>query len=537
MFSLKEIALQVLIREPEVLFKLPVKKTKSIYLPMIIADEILQRLDHLDVGIAAKYLKFFSSNCCILKNVAIHGNRIKKASLLSFLRGHRLESLSVHHLTTFDVKFWLTFAEKEHLKELSLKGCEIKKGSSIMVPFLDYEATQQEEWLCILQLKNLVKLDLSRTKVGDVFVESLSRHLYQLEEINMSQTHLKNLYLFNSFKSLHSLDCSNCDVSGGLHRFHKKLKRFDMSHFPAHTLNDYPVYNFIKNVDWPQLTYFDVTCCGNIPGDILIPFIKRHPKLKFLGVLQCNFDDVIQNHQQELNSINNRNLVILAENTDWVKALNYVRINRTRDEALVDYILNDVLDHYKFSAIYQYGEYYNPYLHAIRFICCKLEDIFYSGLVEYPCPIEFKYRTFVSCYKIYKKFFKRRYSPDKVITLMRLCIEGRYMVDKKLQFVFDLFHSAVIPKLMEDSCFILLHVLDDIDFDELTDFEVLDFDSHFTKFKQTSEEIIVNLKDRITETAVVMVEKLNTRCSKYLELRPASKRRLRKRAYRHISGD
>lgn len=270
MFPLKEIALQVLIREPEALFKQPVKKTKSIYLPMIITDEILQRLDHLDVGIAAKYLKFFSTNCCILKNVLIHGNRIKKASLMSFLRGHRLESLSVHHLTTFDVKFWLTFAEKEHLKELSIKGCELKKGSSGAVPYLDYEATQMEEWICILELKNLTKLDLSGTKVGDAIVPSLNKHLLQLEEINMSQTHLKNIRLFNTFKNLQSLDCSYCDVLGSLHAFHKQLKRFDISRVPAYTVNDYPISNFIKNVDWPQLTYFDVTCCGIIQGDILM---------------------------------------------------------------------------------------------------------------------------------------------------------------------------------------------------------------------------------------------------------------------------
>lgn len=109
--------------------------------------------------------------------------------------------------------------------------------------------------------------------------------------------------------------------------------------------------------------------------------------------------------------------------------------------------MNDVLDHYKFCAIYQYGEYYNPHLHDIRFICCKLEEVFHSGLVEYPYPLEFKYRTFVSCYKIYKKFFKRRYSPDKVITLMRLCIEGRYMVINKKLRIFHFFFFIFIIKL------------------------------------------------------------------------------------------
>lgn len=57
----------------------------------------------------------------------------------------------------------------------------------------------------------------------------------------------------------------------------------------------------------------------------------------------------------------------------------------------------------------------------------------------------------------------------------------------------------------------------------------MDFDSHFAKFKQTSEEIIINLKDRITENAIIMVNQLNSCCTRYLEIRPASKRRLRKR--------
>lgn len=188
---------------------------KNVYLPMPIAEEILEAINELHDGLNEIDIKRLSKSKIRFQKLIINGKKIKNLKLLRFLKFHRIEDLEITDLTVAkalkDIK---QISNLSCLKKLSL--CCLRKSF-----YLPNQTCKYFKKLTILELKGIeIDSDTFQTICDEIkHLEELV--VMELEELSHNYDYQMNrkcsesgkavyedkmdMYLFKDLRKLKSL--------------------------------------------------------------------------------------------------------------------------------------------------------------------------------------------------------------------------------------------------------------------------------------------------------------------------------------------
>ncbi|CAD5120017.1 DgyrCDS8599 [Dimorphilus gyrociliatus] len=281
MFSLKELALQKIVKERESFFQ---NSPKNGYIiPYRIAEELLSRLDEEEFGIPENYIKCFLGKKAILKNVKMDGHRLSDKSYLSFLKCSYIETISIENIRHMGIKDWFHLVNGSNLRELSLKQCVFRLGNG------NNSSVNLYDEFDLRSMKCLTVLNVSFTNFDYQYLNYICKELPDLEELNISSTLVDDLTPLEKLKNLKALNCSYCQdralylTYSSLHQL-KKLEWLDLSQMMERRNEEEKISEFIVSAQWPNLQHLHMFGCWRLSPELIPIFLKNHSKLKYLGL-------------------------------------------------------------------------------------------------------------------------------------------------------------------------------------------------------------------------------------------------------------
>ena len=245
-------------------------------------------------------LAFFESGNTRLEKVALHNacNLTRKG--LRALRNHHIVDLEASGLnvTVGDLISSLNDWTLQNLRSLNVSGSSFVDSSKVALT------------VSLCQLRNLRVLSVSHTEFNHHGLEMVVEDLKHLESLDISETGISDISPLRSCRDrlqalvMHNLKISNAavDVIVELVRLrHLDVSRdTEFSRFQGYVLFDYmtsslSVNHLLSSLNLKYLESLDISGYDGIQmEDTLIPFIRSHPRLNFLGLLDSEacFADV-----------------------------------------------------------------------------------------------------------------------------------------------------------------------------------------------------------------------------------------------------
>lgn len=307
-------------------------------LPFLICDRLFNGLNGYYVGIHDYVINIFDNiNNMELRYIRIGDeNLTNKNLLINFIKNHKLKSLIIEYLELITIEELLENINYDELNILSLHRCKFLTKNKLCKE-IKYNSNNKSKFQFLinyLPLINLTSLNLANTNTNDVQFFYLTKQIYQLEDVNISDTCITDIRLLKKQFNLKYLDCSELAIDSWktyihLHclnnlkrlRFGNSINRLNKSIYWSnyvnplikYFLNDdelkyynslperfqkinndiyYNMTEFFDLSNWKQLTFIDILGYHVVDKKSVCNFIIRHRKLEYFG-LCSNYPKVL----------------------------------------------------------------------------------------------------------------------------------------------------------------------------------------------------------------------------------------------------
>ncbi|CAD5120015.1 DgyrCDS8598 [Dimorphilus gyrociliatus] len=509
MLSLKELTIQAIVTDKTLFAQTSWKEAKNVSLPFGIADKLMKCLDEEECGISESHLDFFNKKAS-LKNISIHGNRIKHLSSLYFLKNPHLETISIEQMRSIKVNTWIREINGDKLEKISFKRCLFKTRER------KFSLSNLKSHIVLKPLRNIKVLDVSSTNFDNYYLKLTSRELHLLEELNISKTNVDSLESIKNLTQITSLDISYVTKSRIILTYSflyalKSLIYLNVSQNDVNNNQSDVWREFFDKANWPQLLHFNTSGRWKIDGKLLKKFLGRHLNLEFLGLVNTentgiNWQEVTTNHPKATSIIiipffSHENLKKLLEYDKrvkinilfefipcWLSKLHEMSHNANsmddfEKNQLID-ILILILDEEKYLFLNLQENITQDSIKIYNRTCALIQSLDTGNL-----SLKIRRKLFNICFTVFTQSLDNEVLNRTNRLMLRMNYETMNENYKRYELLIKTFERCRSIEDISDSHFLLNQLLSNIQIEKISDKEVITMEEYFLKFLSNIDQL------------------------------------------------